>query len=212
MANNRLHHEMLYRGKDYQTKLSVPLITVCGAGAIGSNLVDSLARLGFTKIRVVDKDRIETHNLGNQLYGLTDVGALKVTALKTRIFRDVGVEIDAVAKELTEDNITKLLKGSSLVIDVFDNTPSRQLLKDYEGVVLHGGLNTDYGEVVWNTTYIVPKQANAQEDTCEYPLARNVVMLVVTVMAEEIIDWALNKKPRLGDWTVTLKDLAIRRK
>lgn len=38
-------------------------VTVCGAGALGANLVETLARSGYGKLRVIDCDRIETGNL-----------------------------------------------------------------------------------------------------------------------------------------------------
>ena len=101
---DKFHHERIYRGADLLARLETVPITLCGAGALGSLLADNLARQGFRRWTVIDRDRVEEHNVGTQLYGESEVGAWKVEALRNRLFRAVGVEIEAVAKELTERN------------------------------------------------------------------------------------------------------------
>lgn len=197
-------------------------IVVCGVGALGSNLVDLLVRQGIAKISVIDMDRVESHNVNTQLYGDADVGALKVAALKNRLFRDVGVEIKTESKELTAANVQKFLKGADLVIDTFDNRKSRLIVHEHcerteHGIkrripCLHGGMFEGYGEAVWGSDYTVPQDAPVDaKDVCDYPLARNLVMLTVTIMAEEVIDFCTAKIPRKGSWSITLKDLAVRK-
>lgn len=213
MSNSKFLHEEVYRGKDLVKKLSAHRLTVCGAGALGSNYTDTLARQGFPNIKVIDKDVVDTHNINTQVYGDKDVGAFKVLALRNRIFSAVGVEIEVIQKELDVSNVKKFLKDSTLVVDMFDNTKSRQIVQDEcrarKIPCLHAGMYEDYGEVVWDQQYTVPKQATAG-DVCDYPLARNIAMLVVTVAAEETLDFCLAKKPRQSNWSITLKDLRIR--
>lgn len=174
--------------------------------------METLARQGFPNFKVIDKDRVDTHNVNTQIYGLRDVGALKVDALKNRMFQNVGVEIEAVNKELNAGNAKTLLKGASLVVDVFDNSASRKLVQDEcrakKIPCIHAGLFADYGEVIWDDTYRVPKDSD--QDVCDYPLARNLVMFVTHILAEEILDFSFAKKPRIGRWSFTLKDLAAR--
>ena len=76
------HHENLYRGPDALSKLAAVRVTLCGAGALGSNLADTLARQGFRRLRVIDRDRVEEHNVGTQTYGENDVGAWKADVLR----------------------------------------------------------------------------------------------------------------------------------
>ena len=128
--NDKFLHERIYRGSDEIARLASVPITLCGAGALGSLLADNLARQGFSRWKVIDRDRIEEHNVGTQLYGESEVGAWKVEVLRNRLFRAVGVEIEAVAKELTARNAVTLLKGSGVVIDTFDSFASRQLVQD----------------------------------------------------------------------------------
>jgi len=211
MANSKFHHEEIYRGADLTKRLGARSIVVCGDGSIGSNLMDTLARQGFSRLRVIDMDRVETHNINTQVFEESDVGALKVSATQNRIFRTVGIEVDTVSKRLEAKNVKKLLKGADLVVDGFDNFESRQLVQEHcraQNIpCLHAGLNTDYGEVVWDEIYMVPKATDG--DICDYPLARNLAMFVVSIAAEEIIDFCLAEEPRKQSWRITLKDLKI---
>ena len=208
--NDKFLHERIYRGSDEIARLASVAITLCGAGALGSLLADNLARQGFSQWKVIDRDRIEEHNVGTQLYGESEVGAWKVEVLRNRLFRAVGVEIEAVAKELTERNAVTLLKGSGVVIDTFDSFASRQLVQDRcraEALAcLHVGLFADYAEVIWDEDYRVPRDVAG--DICEYPLARNLVLLAVAVASESLIRFVLDGAK--AAWSVTLRDLAIR--
>jgi molybdopterin/thiamine biosynthesis adenylyltransferase len=209
MADKFLH-EQIYRGHEQVQRLGSVPITLCGAGAIGSILADNLARQGFRLAKVIDRDRVEEHNVGTQLYGESEIGARKVEVLRNRLFRAVGAEIEAVSKELTERNAASLLKGSGLVIDTFDNSASRQLVQDQSREIplpcLHVGLFADYAEVIWDDNYRVPR--DVEGDVCEYPLARNLVLLAVAVASESLCRFVLDGKK--GAWSITLRDLAIR--
>jgi molybdopterin/thiamine biosynthesis adenylyltransferase len=185
-------------------------LTLCGTGALGSLLADNLARQGVRLAKVIDRDRVEEHNVGSQLYGESDVGGWKVEVLRSRLFRAVGAEVEAVAKELTERNARSLLKGSGLVLDTLDNSAGRQLVQDQCRALkipcLHAGLFADYAEVVWDEHYRVPRDVAG--DVCDYPLARNLVVLAVAIASEAVIRFLLDGSR--GDWSATLRDFAIR--
>ena len=209
--NQKFIRESAYRGERALGKLGNFHVTIAGVGALGSNLLNTLSRQGFENLRAIDKDRVEEKNLGTQNYGMDDIGALKVEAARNLVFRNVEQEIEVVSKELTSDNIHKLLKGTNLVIDAFDNSLSRRILRDHclsENIpCLHLGLFEGYGEVVWNADYRVPNDSDA--DICDYPMARNLVMLVVAIAAESIVDFASAAIPRGTSHSVTLNDLKI---
>src|SRR5579883_1364829 len=205
----KLHHEIIYRGKEQIDKLADASLIVCGAGALGSNLVANLVRQGFRKIKVIDRDHVEERNLGTQVYSLDDVGGLKAEILQNLIYRDVCEEIEAVAKELNEKNAASLLKDADLVIDTFDNSVSRALVKTAaersDLQCLHIGVNGDFGEIRWNESYIVPSDAG--DDICDYPLARNLIMLVVAVAGEVLTRYFLSG--RKESYSITLADFGI---
>jgi molybdopterin/thiamine biosynthesis adenylyltransferase len=207
---SKFHHEQIYRGADNLARLNATRLTLCGAGALGSHLADNLVRQGFGTLRVIDRDRVEEHNVSTQLYGESDVGAWKVEVLRNRLFRATGVEIETHAKELTERNVRSLLKDGGLVIDTFDNSAARGLVQKEcraQGrLCLHVGLFADYGEVIWDEAYRVP--GDAAGDVCDYPLARNLVLLAVALASETLVRFVLDGTRQ--SWSVTLRDLAVR--
>jgi molybdopterin/thiamine biosynthesis adenylyltransferase len=207
---DKFHHEAIYRGADALVKLAGQHVTICGAGALGSHLADNLARQGLRRLRVIDRDRVEEHNVSTQLYGESDVGAWKVEVLRQRLFRTTGVEIEAHRKELDARTARTLLQDGGLVLDTFDNSASRQLVQDncrtLQLPCLHVGLYADYGEVIWDEHYRVPRDVAG--DVCDYPLARNLVLLAVAVATEVVLRFALTAARQ--DLSVTLGDFAIR--
>ena len=205
-----LLHEELYRGPVLLERLSECQIVVCGAGALGSNLAESLTRCGARRLSVIDRDRVEEHNLSTQPYGRADIGGQKAKMLSHWLYRATGIAVTGHCLELKADNVKKLLAGAHLVVDCFDNTLSRQLVTDFcrEANLncLHVGLSADFAEVLWNEVYRVPQMGNL--DGCDYPLARNIVQLAVAT-ASEVIFTFLASGTR-ANYTVTLADLSIR--
>ena len=208
MAGKFLHEE-IYRGAETLSKLAEQHVTICGAGALGSHLADNLARQGFGRLSVIDCDRVEEHNVSTQLYGVADVGAWKVEVLRNRLFRAVEVEIDTAAKRLTDRNARSLLKGADMVIDTFDNSESRGVVqrhcREAEIECLHVGLYADYCEIIWDDQYRVP--ADVAPDVCEYPLARNLVLLAVAIATETLLGFIILQERTSR--CATLRDLAV---
>ena len=202
-------HEQLYRTDTAMAKLREFPVTICGAGAVGANLVENLARAGFGKLKVIDRDRVEERNLSTQPYYRSDVGAFKAKILANNLYRAIGTKVEAETKELTGANAAQLLKESRLIVDVFDNSTSRKAVKDYADrtgtTCLHAGLSVDYAEIIWNEAYRVPSDVN--DDVCDYPLARNLVMLTVAVACEAIVSFVATGEQR--HFTITLKDLSV---
>lgn len=206
------HHETLYRGEDALDKLAALRLVICGAGAVGSNLLLNLIRQGIEHVTVIDFDRIEEHNIGTQSYTVDDVGAFKVEMLQADAFRIAEVEIDSVRKRLTERNVAKLLKDADLVIDGFDNHASRSVVtqhcKKANIPCLHVGLSAEYAEVLWNKGYRVPKDM-AEGNACDYPMARNLIIFAIAIASETIIRFALTGEQQ--NHSFTLGDMRINR-
>lgn len=204
-------HEELYRSKPGMRRLREARVTVCGAGALGANIVESLARSGVVKLTVIDRDRVEERNLSTQPYLRDDIGGKKARTLAYAVYRAVGVEVEALASELTARNVAKLLADSDLVIDAFDNSIARTVVSEYcraaDVPCLHAGLANGYAEVMWDEIYRVPSAA--QDDICDYPLARNLVTLTVAMACEAAIRSILTGARH--NWTATLGDMAIQR-
>lgn len=209
---DKFYHENLFRGQRALEKLGAIRLVACGAGAVGSNLLANLARQGLSRIRVIDFDRVEAHNIGTQTYSESDIGMFKAEAIQAEIFRAVGIEIETAVKKLDSKNVRKLLKNADLAVDGFDNHDSRKVVTDYcreTGVpCVHVGLSADYAEIVWNETYRVPQDA-AQGDVCDYPMARNLVQFAAALASEVIVRFALTGEKQ--SYSFTLRDFKISR-
>lgn len=68
-------------------------IDVVGVGATGSRIAVSLAKLGIANIHVWDDDKIEAHNVPNQVFGINNLGQLKVAALGRYIAEQTGTNV-----------------------------------------------------------------------------------------------------------------------
>lgn len=187
------------------------VITVCGAGTLGANLAETLARMGFTRLRVIDKDRVEGRNLSVQPYSRGEIGASKARALANTLYRAVQARVEPIITELTAANAPELLKGSVLVVDAFDNHLARAAVslaaRSAELPCLHIGFSPDglYGSGVWEPEYVVPGEAPG--DPCDYPLTRPFALALSALAARAITDFF-----RLGtryEFEMTWNDLMI---
>ena len=203
-------HEKLHRTAEVVEKMHACPVTICGAGALGANIAESLARAGFKQFKIIDYDRVEERNLSTQPYQRGDIGAFKARMMANMLYRAVGAKVEAQTQRLTDENVHKLLGGSTLVVDTFDNSVGRRIVKDWCAEAgtpcLHAGLAADYAEIIWNDRYRVPSPAH--DDVCDYPLARNLVTLAVSVACEVLVDFVATGAQQ--SYTVTLADFAVR--
>lgn len=94
-------------------------ITVIGAGGIGSPLILALAKMGCEFITVYDGDKVESHNVPNQIFRIEDIGKPKVEAVKEVARSFAGVEIEA------KNEFYKNQKLAGIVISAVDSMKTR---------------------------------------------------------------------------------------
>ena len=118
-------------GKENQDKLSKSTVVIIGIGALGTTLLDILARAGIGKIRIIDRDIVELNNLQRQtLFNEEDLGKPKVIAAKEKILSiNSDINIEGHLMDLDFDNV-ELLK-SDLILDCTDNIYTRFLINEY---------------------------------------------------------------------------------
>lgn len=202
-------HEHIYRDL---VPIAEQPITICGAGALGANLTETLARMGLRRLRVIDRDRVEVHNLSTQPWQQQDVGAPKARVLANMLYRAVGARVDARHLELTETSAAKLLEGSRVVVDAFDNRPARRAVMEATSAAtipcLHialGGMG-DYGCGLWDDAYVIDEGGQGY-DGCDYPLTRPLALLVSAAATEVLVNHLLDGSRR--NFEVTLRDLRL---
>lgn len=69
-------------------------IHIVGCGSVGSTLAENLARCGVTRFTLWDFDKVEAHNLANQMFREKDIGRLKVDTLLDLLL-EINPEIKA---------------------------------------------------------------------------------------------------------------------
>ncbi len=136
-------------GKSGQEKISNASVVLVGCGALGSAAADQLARAGVGRLRLIDRDFVEIHNLQRQsLYTEADVAdrTPKAIAAAQRLATvNSGIIVEPVIDDLDASNIARLLGGFDLIIDGTDNFETRYLLNDF---AVANGLPWVYGGVI----------------------------------------------------------------
>ncbi len=186
-------------------------ITICGAGALGANLTETLARMGFSHLKLIDKDKIEMRNLSTQPYTRAEVGSPKARTLANTLYRAVQARLEPVVVELSAANATNLLKDSALIVDAFDNRVARALVSETTRMLhipcLHIGFSLDglYGSGLWEPRYQVPQDVPA--DPCDYPLTRPLALILISLAARAITDFF--SKGQCCDFELTWNDAKV---
>jgi molybdopterin/thiamine biosynthesis adenylyltransferase len=133
-------------GKDGQERLGRGTAVVVGIGAVSAG---QLVRAGVGRVRLVDRDFIELHNLQRQpLYDEEDVrqGLPKAIAAQRKLqAANAEVVVEAMVTDLVPANIVPLLTGADVVVDGLDNFVTRLLLND---ACLERGIPYIYGGAV----------------------------------------------------------------
>ena len=121
-------------GESGQRSLLASRVLICGCGALGSVLANTLARAGVGHLRIVDRDFLEMNNLQRQvLYDEEDVaaGIPKAIAAEAKLRRiNSQIEVEAIVADLDHTRIVSLLNGVDMIVDGTDNFETRFLLND----------------------------------------------------------------------------------
>ncbi len=117
-----------------QKKLLASRVTLCGCGALGTVLANSLVRAGVGFVRIIDRDFIETHNLQRQiLFDEDDVTAnLPKAEAAARKLRRINSEvtIEPIVTDIDHTNILDFVQDVDLILDGTDNFEVRYLVND----------------------------------------------------------------------------------
>ena len=121
-------------GKAGQLKLLASRVTLCGCGALGTVLANTLVRAGVGHLRVIDRDFVEPSNLQRQvLFDESDVAGnlpkAEAAATKLRAINS-AVEIEPVVADIDRTNIETLCRDADLILDGTDNFEVRYLIND----------------------------------------------------------------------------------
>ncbi len=133
----RYDRQMRYAplGEAGQRRLAAGRALVCGCGALGSVIANTLVRAGVGFVRIVDRDFLEMNNLQRQvLFDEQDVadGLPKAIAAARRLQRiNSAVTIEPVVVDVTHTNLGQLANDVDVIVDGTDNFSIRFLLNDF---------------------------------------------------------------------------------
>lgn len=152
---NRYSRQVIFPGigEAGQAKLAGSYVVVIGCGALGTVIANSLVRAGVGKLRIVDRDFIELHNLQRQvLFDEEDIrDQLPKAIAAERHLKKVNseIEIEGVVADVNYTNIEKFISGADLIIDGLDNFETRLLINDtslkHKIPWIYGGAISTYG-------------------------------------------------------------------
>ena len=115
-----------------QKRIKAARVAVCGAGSLGSSVIQYLAAAGVGTIKVIDDNDVALADVSSQvLHSSRDVNRPKVASAKDKV-RNINknIEFEAENVRLDADNIEEILDGYDLVIDCSDNYKARYLIND----------------------------------------------------------------------------------
>jgi len=109
--------------------LRAATVGIAGAGGLGSNAAVALARAGVGRLIVADFDKIEITNLNRQQYFLSQVGRVKVLALRENLIRiNPFSEYVVHRRMITRKNLASIFGRADLLIEAFDRASQKQIL------------------------------------------------------------------------------------
>ena len=204
--NDRYSRQILFSGigKEGQARLIKSRALLIGCGALGSAHAEALARAGVGKLRIVDRDFVETSNLQRQTM-FTEHDAAERTPKAVAAAKHIGelnseIEVEAEIADVNNSNIERLIKDCDVVLDGTDNFATRYLINDacvkHESNWIYGAAVGSYGVTMTIRPHQTPclrcvfeeAPPAASAPTCD---TAGVIMPIISVVAAVQISEAL---------------------
>ena len=139
--------------KSEQTRFKDAKIAVMGCGGIGGEVIEMLARMGVGELNVVDNDYFDLSNINRQVLStFENLGLSKSEVAKERV-RQINpyTKVNAFKDEINEENISKIVDNSNLIIDCLDNLLTRVIVSRYAKSnnipFIHGAIHATLGQI-----------------------------------------------------------------
>ncbi|KAB3542682.1 MAG: HesA/MoeB/ThiF family protein [ANME-2 cluster archaeon] len=158
MTRERYDRQIPLLGADGQERVRDASVFIAGAGGLGSPSAIYLAAAGIGRITIADFDTVDPSNLNRQiLHWSDDVSRMKIDSAREKLEKiNPDVEIDVISEKIDENNVSKLVGGSDLIVDAMDNFRARYLLNKAAIVrnipLFHGAVHGFVGQA----TTVIP--------------------------------------------------------
>ena len=134
--NDRYSRQILFDGigTEGQSRLLASRVLIVGCGALGSAQAEALARAGVGRLRIADRDFVESSNLQRQtMFTESDASERlpKAIACASHI-REINSEVtvDPEIVDVNHSNVERLIGDCDVVLDGTDNFSTRYLIND----------------------------------------------------------------------------------
>ena len=133
---NRYSRQILFSGigESGQKKIEKSFAVIIGCGALGTITATALVIAGVGKVRIIDRDFIEEHNLQRQvLFDEKDIqkGLPKAKAAESHLQKvNSAINIEGVTADVNASNIEKFVRGANIIVDGLDNFETRLLINE----------------------------------------------------------------------------------
>ena len=121
-------------GETGQDKLCSSRAVIIGCGALGSNIAMLLARAGVGKLRIIDRDFVEEHNLHRQvLFTEEDVKQQipkAIAAQRALSKANSTITIEGIVSDVNSTNVESFCRDADVILDGLDNLETRYLVND----------------------------------------------------------------------------------
>ena len=171
-------------GVEAQNAIARLHVGIVGVGSVGCLVAEAMARIGVTRLTVIDPDSVEPHNLDRLLYGThTDIGRQKVELAKQAIKRNSTAEnisIRAIPSSIHDEEAFRSALDCDIIFSCVDRPVARDVLNFIANAhlipVIDGGIaietNTRTGGLFsahWRAHLVTPYhcclRCNGQYDT-----------------------------------------------
>ena len=140
-------------GIEGQKKLKNSAVVVVGVGGLGCVSSTYLAASGVGKLILIDKDKLSLSDLNRQvLYSQNELGRFKAEIARERLRAlNSEVKVLTVLKEVTEDNVARIVGKVDAIVDGLDNWKTRFIMNNYcvknRIPFIHAGVSQFYGQI-----------------------------------------------------------------
>ena len=119
-------------GQETQNTISRLRVGIVGLGSVGCIVAEAMARIGISRVTLIDPDRVEEHNLDRLLYAtVKDIGKLKVNlaakAMKSNATAD-GFQVTALPVSIHQSTGYKAALDCDLLFSCVDRPVPRDVL------------------------------------------------------------------------------------
>jgi molybdopterin-synthase adenylyltransferase len=187
-------------GSSGQNALKASTIGIIGCGALGTNMLDSIARSGVGKIIISDNDIVELSNLQRQkLFSEIDIGTSKSKTAE-RIVKNINsqVEVKSFNLRVNKENFYNIYGNCDLLLDATDNFETRFMIN--EECLLHNipwifsGITSSSGQ----SAFIYPPKTSClkcflNSDTIPETLPNTVRNGIISTIASAISSISVTK-------------------